>query len=328
VAVGQSPYQSGSTSGPIDAITTGAYLYPPTLADLLVLPGRLLGGPTAALIWRTMLGAAGIAAALIGWRAGGGRRSLIPFVLLLWSLPLFQDTSQGNVSSLMALAVAIALWSGPGRRAGAALAAAAVIKVVPLLAFPAALAAGKRRAAEGMLVVGLVLVAIPALLRPADWLETPRVLLNLNAGNVNNVYNMAAAAWLTRYLGFSPGVETFLRLLTLALVAGLVTLSVWYARRPNGWLPAITAVVIAWLLVSPQLWYHYLAALVPIEAALLAQGDRTTRVVTSAAVGLFLGVFVGPMAWAGMALLLLAAIRISRVPIPTTISAAPVLASA
>ena len=311
-----SPYAPGQLNSQSLVFINDAYLYPPTLAWLLVPFVALAGSGTPALLTWSAASLVAFAASLcLGLGAAKGSLRSARSLAIVIAVGLWTASSigwpQGNVSVFLGLLVACALFCGPGARAGAALMAAAIIKVTPIMALPAAMAAGGRRALAGAIVSGLVLIGIPFLLNPASWFDGARVVLNLNAGSAAFPLNLAPAAWLAWHL---PGLATFapiVRLLSLLAAAACMVGSVLVARdrTRDSWPAALALGVAAWLLLGPQLWFHYLVVLAPFEVYAIMWGDVWSRRAAWTAVFLTPLALLGPPAWVIIALVVFALIR-------------------
>jgi alpha-1,6-mannosyltransferase len=114
-------------------------IYPPVAQVLFLLAGRLGGGVMAVKLLFVALEAIGIAALLIVLRRHGAPRARI--LLYAWHpLPIWEIAGSGHVDAAVFALVALALAAAvTGRRgtAGAALAAAALVKFLPAAVAPA-----------------------------------------------------------------------------------------------------------------------------------------------------------------------------------------------
>lgn len=250
---------------PIPAVCFGCYIYPPFLAQLLV-PMTAIPLETAKVVWYVLLALAGFGSAWIGATVGGARPSL---ERMLWTVaatalffPVFHSNWLGNVSTLVALCVALVALGGVAGGAGAAF--ATWLKVSPLVYVPIALVADAR--ARVTVVVALIVLLVPfVLLAPTPWLETPQMLWNLIRGEGDVYWNLAPAS-MADNIGWPDAATTFIRGLTIVGGIGAFVAALWMARRPGG-LPLATLLATVTLLLIPgTLWYHYLAVLLPLAA--------------------------------------------------------------
>jgi alpha-1,2-mannosyltransferase len=266
VWIGHSPYAAVLSAGPVGPLGADLYRYPPVLAVLLG-PLSLLPLDLASGAWLVASSLVFWAAILLGLRSGGTH---LDFATVAWSglglvlfFPLVDSLWKGNLEAIEALALALALRQGA--LAGALTTTLAWLKVAPVLAVPAALVAGGRRAVLGALAVcGLVALSLP--LAPAAWGEFPRVLANEISGPTDVPQNFAPAVVIGALAPGIPALEGAVRLLALAGVLVLVGGSLILARRPGGWPLALLAAIYASLLAPGTLWFHYLAILLPFVA--------------------------------------------------------------
>lgn len=274
VAAGQSPYLDWGASAH-SLLGAETYRYPPTFAILMAPLAWLLGPGGFANLWAVGSLAAIVVGMALAWRAGGGRfgrNAVLTFAaIMLFSLPLAEELDDGNMGAFLALAVGLLLFWGPGRGSGALGVLASVVKVAPLTTLPAIIVGGGRQAAAGAAAAALLLIGVPLLLWPAWWAQSLQVLLATNAGDVSLPQNLAPAAVLANFVHGQPIVLALARVGSLAFALALVGFSVRRARRRETWPAAIGLAVVASLLVSPQLWVHYLVILLPLCAFALAR---------------------------------------------------------
>ena len=265
MAHGASPYAPEMLTRPIDAQGIDRYRYPPPLAQVLE-PLSGLPVRSAAAIWLLLQAAAVLAAMWIAVRAGGARRSLETLlwcgVAATWFMPVFDTLWKGNVSGFLALAVALALAGGS--TGGVAIALATLLKLVPIVYWPG-LAGGPRRplVAAGVTLLGVAGVSL--LLAPGAWSDYAVVLPNLLAGRADEITNLAPATVISR-LGGPDVLATAARLAALATVLICCGAAFLVAHRPRGAAAAVTLGTAAMLLLPAALWYHYLAATLPLAA--------------------------------------------------------------
>jgi hypothetical protein len=188
-------------------------------------------------------------------------------------MPVFDTLWKGNVSGFLALAVALALAGGSA--GGVAIALATLLKLVPVVYLPG-LAGGPRRPLLAAGLTALLLVGVSVLLAPAAWSDYAVVLPNLLAGRADEVTNIAPAAVVGR-AGLPDVITTTLRVAALAMVAVCCGAAFVVARRPRGTAAAVTLGTAAMLLLPAALWYHYLAALLPLAVCAWAAASPRFR---------------------------------------------------
>jgi hypothetical protein len=325
VAAGQSPYAPEMLLGPVPAQGQDRYRYPPPFAQLLV-PLSGLPVTTAAVVWLAVQAISVLAAVWLAGSAGGlaetPERLAWSAVAATYFLPVFGTLWMGNVSGVVALAVALVAIGGTVGAVGAL--AATVLKLVPVTLVPAALIPLSRRQLLKVTIAGAVLLAASIIASPQAWADYLRVLPNLLAGSADYATNLAPAG-IAATQGWPPVLITVVRALTLVIAVAAVGASVIWARRfavsrlPNGLLLATAAATIAMLLLPSALWYHYLCVCLPVAAFSWHSAGRRERF------GLFLGaaaVSLGlawlPLAVAGAALMFVSAIvALNRQPFLT-----------
>jgi hypothetical protein len=311
LAAGQSPYAPEMLAGPVPAQGQDRYRYPPLFAQALV-PLSGLPMTTAALVWLVIQAVAVLTAVWVAGSAGGlavtRERFVWSAVAATYFLPVFHTLWMGNVSGIVALAVA--LVAAGGTIGAVAALAATLLKLVPITLVPAALIPLSRRQVVSVTTGFVLVVAVSVLLAPQAWSDYLRVLPNLLAGSADYPTNLAPAGVATT-LGLPESVIAVARLLTVVLaVAALVASVVWsrqfaLRRLPNGLLLATAAATVAMLLLPSALWYHYLCVCLPVAAFSWKGADRRQRfglVIGGAAVTI--GLAWLPLALAGAAVML------------------------
>jgi hypothetical protein len=296
----RSPYADAMFVGPVPAQGTDRYRYPPLLAQVVVPlatppPGLGLAAWSAVLVGLVLLGtwlavlAAGTGAgpSSLAWTAAG----------VAWFLPTVATLWTGNASATFAVAVGAALFAerraATGRASsGAAVAIAftALSRLAPFALLPATLRRGGRLAMVSVVALG-ALAAVSVLLAPSAWRDYLTVLPNLLAGNAQFSNNLAPDAVVVGS-GAPPAVGVAVR--GASLVAGGALIVASYriaaphriAARGAAWPAAVTAGVIAGLLIPPVLWYHYLTALLPVAAFAWLRGGQRARLAIAASAGL------------------------------------------
>ncbi len=285
IAHGVSPYAPEMLLGPVDAQGVDRYRYPPPLAQALV-PLASLPRPVALWVWLVMGAVAMTGALLVALRAIGQLR----LEAVLWSLtaaclflPVFDSLWKGNVSSLIALLVAVAVTGGSV--AGVAVALAALVKVVPMVFLPAWWIAG-RRSRHAMLATVLGVMVLSAILAPGAWRDYLTVLPNMLAGSADDATNVAPWSLVAR--SDAPGwLAGLVRVASVVGAALAVLVSVIVVRWPGGLALAAALCSVAMLLLPGALWYHYLVVLLPLAIIAwprAAMGIRVALVVAGLAV--------------------------------------------
>jgi hypothetical protein len=195
---GASPYTAEQLAAPIDAVCVGCYLYPPVLAQVIA-PLAMLRLPEAILVWFVILSLAAFGAVWLAAEVGGARRS---FERVLWSLaavslfmPAIKADWVGNVSSIVALGVALTAFGGV--TAGITVGLGALVKLVSGAFVPAVFM--ESRASRLSLVATVAVVGgVLFLLAPQAWLDYLTVLPNLIAGAGDVRWNLAPATMADR----------------------------------------------------------------------------------------------------------------------------------
>jgi Glycosyltransferase family 87 len=279
MAGGQSPYDAAMLTGPIPAQGL-RYLYPPLFAQLLI-PLSWLPEETAAFAWFCFQSATLAVALYVVTSAGGVRsridRAIVVGLAFSLYLPIYDSLMKGNVEGPMALLIAIVLV-GSERASGVAVAAAALIKVVPGFALAGLVARGR----QGLIgfAAGCLVLAIPSmLLSPGAWVDYARVLPNMLAGSADYTNNLAPAGALVSTPELAPYafLATAARMLFVGSAVALIGLSVWLARKPGGWPAALLAAVVASILAPGAIWYHYTVVLLPFALYAMPRASRRIR---------------------------------------------------
>ena len=259
------PYAAPMLEAPVDAVCDGCYLYPPQLAQALILL-TYIPPVVAKLVWFLAIEAAAVASIWLATGIGGAQRSLERLLwsiaATLWFTPVFHANYFGNVGSIVALMVTLVAMGGVA--AGIASGLGLFLKVSPGALVPAAVTQGwqSRRAVAATIAAVMVISLIAS---PQAWLDYATVLPNMLRGATAYPFNLAPANSASE-AGLPGMVVSAVRLLTI--IAGIlgIILSVWLARRPRGMPAAALAGTIAMLLIPSTLWPHYLVVLLPFAA--------------------------------------------------------------
>lgn len=283
-----SPYRAEELAGAIAPITKGAYLYPPPLAQVLT-PLSLLPLPLVTGLWLVLIVVCALAAAwLAAARLVGRDRALFAAFMAAAFWPALDTIWEGQVSSLLALATALALSTPQARRGALAIGTVTLMKLTSALALPAAWLAlpGQRRLGVLLALVGLLGMSL--YLSPLAWSQWPTVLINQLAGG---------PAGSSLDMGFGPTG----RGISLCLAGALFLASLATARRRPAF--ALAAGLVAGLLVPAVLWYHYLVILLPFLVPLLLS-KRTRWTAIAALLLVDGGLFMPALLVGGVALTL------------------------
>lgn len=221
---------------------------------------------TWALVLELMLG-------LICWqfwrlRVSRVRRGLACGLLLV-STPYFLELHMGQFTFVTCALVACATLVLDRRSrhqtpiGGLSLAAAALLKVFPLVALPALLREKHSTRAALIAIAVLALSCLPWFLtHPRDWEEfLARNMANLTEGmNVGNYGLLYAIGLLTTKLGVtwdSPGWHAFARQWQIA-VLGVSAIVIWLSRARNLVL-GVSAMMLAHFLSYVHVWEHHMS---------------------------------------------------------------------
>jgi len=289
-----SPYHPALLAGPIENVATNVpigYFYPPPIAQAFVFLTVLFRPEVLAVIW-TISQVACLAWVLPRvYRASGGTAGLFSagavVALGVGFYPLEFALYIGNVSAWVAIGVGLMLLPSSSLR-GVVGAVLALTKFVPL---PLAAAATMSRSSRTATVATLAfLVVFSIALSWRSWVDWLTVLPNLaRMAPAGSETNMSPAAVLGR-LGFGPfGVA-----LGWSLAAGFGVASLRWARRGQSTGRAVAAASVSMLFLSPTLWDHYLAVLVPLIVAAWPVAGRYRRLM------LWAYVLWMMMAWTGV----------------------------
>lgn len=282
-----SPYSAEQLAGPYDPAGGLRYLYPPTFALLLAPLLLLPTGVTIALFAVTSI-VASYAACYLVLRHGGLRRGLaLPAAVLavVCLQPALDDAINGNVSALLAFAVAVIIAGSP-RSGGIAGAAVTILKLTPAALLPAVLLRGRRAVGAAVATGALLVVVTLPFLRA--WTEYPTVIANLVAFGPSQRWTSSAPADIA---GALLGTDAYgpARSLTLLLAAGLLALTllaVLTRRRES----ALVAGLYGSLLLPATLWTHYLLApaVLTLSLAVRSGGRRGLLLLVAGAAALTL----------------------------------------
>jgi hypothetical protein len=257
-----SPYSTEVLSGPIANIPANipiAYLYPPPWSQLFVPLSHLDRLDLAP--WYVLAHVVALVAVL-PMLIPKDERTVVALAgmlaLVAWSYPLHFALYGGNVSALVVVAVAAALWSGP---AGFAIAGttAAVVKLTPAPMLLAALFMPSTR--SHAIRAGAAIVGISIAANPAAWADWVKALPNILATETNlGPGNFSPAA-----IGIALGVPEVGRLFGYMLVLGFLLMTIHRSINNRPIHQIVAAAMGAATFASSTMWDHYLAVLVPLN---------------------------------------------------------------
>jgi len=301
-AQGGSPYNPTMLLGPLGSQGLDIYRYPPVLSFLLI-PLSGLSFQDAGLIWLSITGL-GIAIGLLTalW-AGGAKFSpraiLWTGVAAVLFYPTLDSLMKGNVEGLQVLLIGLALIPNTRSRA-LSIAANGWLKISPALLVPALLIREGRRGLL-WLMIGSAILVIPAFIwSPEGFWQFPRILINISGAATAVPANLAPSSWLELVTG-SGALGAGVRAMMIISAIGLVALSVWLARQPEGWAAALLVGLSASLIMPGTIWEHYLLILLPFGVyawAHLSFRAKTLLALAGAAISVG-GLFNSPLAFLG-----------------------------
>jgi hypothetical protein len=261
ILAGHSPYL------PIGALVNfpvpGAYIYPPTLA-LGLAAVSWIGTWGLTTVWDLLCFVSPFLALVVGFRAGGGTRKQLPALILLTGLlSLFLTTSalEGNASAPLALLGGLTLLCPDEVLGGLAAGLATAIK---LLSAPVSLllAARSSRGLIGGLIIGLLCLATVPFF-PQLWYDAfQTTLAQISLHPANPTFHNAAPSVAIGYPQWFSDLA----------VVGLTLLALRFRR--SRFLFAWSVATSASLLLSPEIWGIYLAALLPAFGYLATRSLR------------------------------------------------------
>ena len=271
---GQSPYPPEQLLAPFnqDAVILVMrnvpgqvpFLYPPPFA-LIVSPLSTLPLEVATWFWVVISAAAIVVGCLLAARAGGMKLGIenvaIGIGLLCLAYPIYDSLWKGNVEGIETLMLGIGLAASP-MIGSAATGLLGILKIAPLVTWPATFARGPRNALLGFTLVGVLLLISAPWLIPG-WKDFPIMMINQLQGDFAHSSDNLAPVQIVQSLWPTIDLTAVVRLACLLLSGGLVVMSVLWARRPSGWPGALLAAMAASLLLLETVWPHYLTILAP-----------------------------------------------------------------
>jgi len=276
---GELLYEPRQLSGPYPSVGGGFFRYPPPFAFLIV-PFTFLDRLTAAWAFVGVSLIGYLVGTLAGLKAAGLRLTRDQHVV--WAtfavfafLPVLSGLRYGNVDGLQAALLGLALVTGARVRAGL-LSMLAWLKVAPAILLVAAARRDLRRSWP-IIATSLALVIITLPFCAPSYAAYPEVLANAATGSATFMSNLAPAAVVDTRWPELATLATLLRAGTVVLAAALGWAMWRWAPRRDGWAAALCAGSLAGLLLPGTIWYHSLAALLPMLVFAWAKATRLQR---------------------------------------------------
>lgn len=335
VAAGRSPYDPALLAGGAPVAERLFYSYPPPVAQIMALFAGIPSG--VMLIAWDVAAVAGLAvvAATITRRFAPEvpvSRVVVP-VLCLGPIcfPFAVGLLFGNLDVFFPFLYGLLLVGVVGGqtgwsplRGGAAVAVASITKLHPAslgiwLAARAVRAGPARQALAGLVVAGILIVAVSLLLGGSGpWSEYLTVVRAGSGADLVDPRNAGPAAQIALLTGAG---ESFARVLQIpiTLVALAITIVAAWWRRDV--VESLVWAAAASLITLPVTWFHYPAALMPfaLAAVLRSRGapsaERVSLLIAAALVVSIVAIAALPLLWLGVALVI-AGVRASVPPEP------------
>ena len=301
---GGSPHDPTTVEG--DAPYYFRYIYSPVLAQTLGRAVTLLSPWSAYLVWVVVIEACLLAWLLLLYRDGASPSvRTFAVVLLLAGQPYLLELHMGQFTFV---AVALTLWAAKGglRASGvAALFGAIVLKTFPLVALPALVRTGARRALIGGLVAATV-VLVSSAVGPRGDGHFALGMLDTMGGPHPGAESLSQAIYMMVMALTGVWLPTVIPWLPAAVVSVSVALAAWRVFTGRGSVMlGCCAMLLAFFVSYLHVWeHHYSAVLLICVVALVemsritARDDAPRRALTVAAILLALP---SPFALAGHA---------------------------
>lgn len=248
-----------------------AYIYPPVFA-VLVAPLGLLPDAVASLVW-LLIGQAALAAAIVivlrGWRPRGWAVAGLLCATLTF-YPLWVDAVQGqaNLPILLLVTVGIAGIVQGRPRAGAALGAAAALKLTPVILLVWLVVDRRLREAAWMLAGMVAVTAVGALTRFHDTMVFFGQVVPALASGTAYYANQSLAGIVRRVITVNPYTQPWTATSWAWLVIALLTVGLiawWFAQtRSDSPMVRAAAFIPLMPLLSTVTWSHHLVILLPV----------------------------------------------------------------
>jgi hypothetical protein len=251
-----------------------AYIYPPFFA-LVLAPLTSLGLLAAARIWLLAVHAAFFGSMLLIVRihpelTRGGRRLLL--LASLGFMPVYLNLKFQQVATVWLLLITATLWAALRRRpglAGAFIAAAASLKVTPIVLIPLFARLGRWRIAVlgSVMLVGVTIVTMLA--APGSWQFFTVVLPRIGLGTAN-WDNGSIDGLVSRIVELAPNLfggatQTVAKILIAGTAIAVIGFTLWCVRisSEQDWSLrlGVSALITSLLIVSSVTWQHHLVTL-------------------------------------------------------------------
>ena len=321
VLAGQSPYDPAMVAGASPDAVELFYSYPPPVAQAMGLVSWLPNG-IVLLLWGigATLGFGLVAARLALLDA----RPALPMAIRAIAvaplvLPFAIAVLFGNLDAWYPLAygaLLLAALPGASRRTqaagGVAVAIVSIAKLhpAPLLLWVALRAWQARGGPMGRVLLAAVVTGIAVLavsllvggLQP--WLDYVQVVRAAAGSALVDARNVAPVSLIAQVTGLDGSA---VRGLQLAVVAGVVIVTVVAALRVRDPLFSLALAMTASLVTLPVTWYHYPVALMPIAAALAIWRPASRRWIAAAIVLADVAIAWLPLLWIAVGVVVVAA---------------------
>ena len=248
-----------------------AYIYPPVFA-VLVAPLGLLPDGMASLVW-LLLGQAALAASIVivlrGWRPRGWAVVAVLCATLTF-YPLWVDAVQGqaNLPVLLLVTIGIAGIARGHPRAGAALGAAAALKLTPVILLVWLLVDRRFREAGWMLAGMAAVTAVGALTRFHDTMVFFGQVVPALASGTAYYANQSLAGIVRRVFTANPYTQPWTATSWAWLMIALLSVGLigwWFVQtRHDSPLVRSAAFIPLLPLLSAVTWSHHLVILLPV----------------------------------------------------------------
>ena len=280
-----------------DATLRPAYIYPPSFA-LLVAPLGLLADGVAAGVWMAVEQASLAVAVVVvlRWLRPSSWAITALLVATLTFYPLWVDVVQGQANLLVLMLVTVGVVGILKGRptGGAAIGAAAALKLTPLILVVWLLLDRRFRAAAFVLGGFVIVTAAGALLRFEDTLAYFGQVLPALASGTAFYANQALAGVFDRTLSANPYTQPWISLpwVSILLIAAAAALTSWWWWRTRRQSPLARGASFIPLipLLSSVTWTHHLVIVLPvIWFSVIALAKRDWPLLSTAA---FSGILV------------------------------------
>jgi hypothetical protein len=259
-----------------------AYIYPPFFA-LVLAPLTSLGVLAAARIWLLAVQAAFVGSLVLILRihpelTRPGRRLLL--LASLGFMPVYLNFKFQQVATVWLLLITATLWAALRRHtslAGAFIAAAASLKVSPIVLIPLFARLGRWRIALMGCASLIVLTLVTMLAAPGSWQFFTVVLPRIGLGTAN-WDNGSIDGLVSRIAEIAPNLfggatQTVAKVVIAAAAITVIGITLWSARNggQEAWTLrlSVSALITSLLIVSSVTWQHHLVTLLlPLATAI------------------------------------------------------------